>query len=282
MMATGRVTATALNVRTSPQTGQVVGVLRQGCIVDIQSQSAGWANITATQDGQNLIGWASASFIASDLPTAPPAISEKAIQMIVGFEVTSEAYYTKEYTHPTWPQGQSGVTIGIGYDVGYVAEQDLRSDWAGLLDDATLTALVPACGVKGTGAKPVCASLQTTVTVPWTAANTVFRARSIPAYTVSTIHALPRAAQLSPDCLGALVSLVYNRGPSFNADGDRYAEMRAIRDDIASGALTDIPTQLRSMKRLWQGDPAAAGLVARRETEAQLFEAGLSQIQAGA
>jgi GH24 family phage-related lysozyme (muramidase) len=31
------------------------------------------------------------------------------------------------------------------------------------------------------------------------------------------------------------------------------------------------------MKRLWQSDPALAGLVARREQEAILFEAGLAE-----
>jgi hypothetical protein len=36
-----------------------------------------------------------------------------------------------------------------------------------------------------------------------------------------------------------------------------------------------IPAALRAMKRLWQGVPGMAGLVARREREAVLFEVGL-------
>ena len=40
---------------------------------------------------------------------------------------------------------------------------------------------------------------------------------------------LPNTAQLSQDSLGALVSLTYNRGASFGKAGDRYVEMRSIR-----------------------------------------------------
>lgn len=63
--------------------------------------------------------------------------------------------------------------------------------------------------------------------------------------------------------------------PSFGAQGDRYTEMRAIAADVANGNLADIPTQIRSMKRLWANQPNLQGLVRRRELEALLFEEGL-------
>jgi hypothetical protein len=89
-----------------------------------------------------------------------------------------------------------------------------------------------------------------------------------------------RAVQLIVSCevtseAGALVSLVYNRGPAFNNTDARHTEMRAIRDDVASAQLDDVPHQLRLMKRLWANDSNMAGLVARRESEAVLFEEGL-------
>ena len=51
-------------------------------------------------------------------PSATP-ISGQAFDLIVEFEVTGEQAYTQRYRRPVWPKGQSGVTIGIGYDVGY-------------------------------------------------------------------------------------------------------------------------------------------------------------------
>jgi GH24 family phage-related lysozyme (muramidase) len=116
----------------------------------------------------------------------------------------------------------------------------------------------------------------TGVSVPFSAASAVFQQTSVPRTTAETANALPGSDALSPDCMGALVSLVYNRGPSFSADGDRYTEMRAIKTDVMQKRFADIPAQLRSMKRLWAGDPNAAGLVRRRELEALLFEQGLS------
>ena len=45
--------------------------------------------------------------------------------------MTGEQAYTKKYRKPVWPKGQSGVTIGIGYDVGYASKPQLRADWGG-------------------------------------------------------------------------------------------------------------------------------------------------------
>jgi hypothetical protein len=144
-----------------------------------------------------------------------PAISERAAQLIVGCEVTSEAVCTARYLHPERPQGASGVTIGIGYDIGYVSPDELSADWSGQLATKDIETLSRACGVTGSPARALTSELQD-VDVPWAAANAVFRSHTIPHTIAQTIEALPRAAQLPPDCLGALVSLVYNRGAAFN------------------------------------------------------------------
>ena len=208
------------------------------------------------------------------LAVAP--ISSRAIDMIVAFEVSSEAAYDKLYVHPVWPKGQSGVTIGIGYDIGYVNADSLAKDWTPGIGASAVAMLAPACGKTGAAANQILPQLQA-VSVPFSVANSVFGQTDIPRYTARTLAALPPAAgDLSPDCLGALVSLVYNRGASFNAAGDRYREMRAIHDDLQQQNLKDIPAQIRSMKRLWANDPSLAGLVRRRELEAVLFEQGLA------
>lgn len=46
-------------------------------------------------------------------------ISQRAIALIVGCEVSGKANYEARYQRPVWPKGLSGITIGIGYDVGY-------------------------------------------------------------------------------------------------------------------------------------------------------------------
>ncbi len=45
-------------------------------------------------------------------------ISKKAIEMIIKHEVGGRAVYEKRYQKPIWAGGDSGVTIGLGYDVG--------------------------------------------------------------------------------------------------------------------------------------------------------------------
>lgn len=53
-------------------------------------------------------------------------ISDEAKLVVIGFEVTGQAYYEKHEARPTWPQGASGVTIGIGYDLGYNTPENVR------------------------------------------------------------------------------------------------------------------------------------------------------------
>lgn len=199
-------------------------------------------------------------------------ISQKAIDLIIREEVSSEATYRKRYTGPIWPGVASGVTVGIGYDVGYVTPARLRADWQGRIPDKMITALSRACGVRGAAAKPLARQLQGQVVVPWEAAISNFREIKMPRWIATVKGKLPNTDRLHPDCLGMLVSLAYNRGPSFDAPGDRYREMRAIKALMASGNFAGIPAQFRSMKRLW---PNVKGLQDRREREARVFEDGL-------
>jgi GH24 family phage-related lysozyme (muramidase) len=99
---------------------------------------------------------------------------------------------------------------------------------------------------------------------------------SLPRYVAETISVLPNADKLSDDSLGSLVSLVYNRGPSFKLLGDRYTEMRAIRLHMVNEEYDLIPAEIRRMAHLYTDNPDTAGLVTRRNLEAALFEKGLS------
>lgn len=202
-----------------------------------------------------------------------PLISQDAVDLIVREEVSSKAVYEHKYQHPEWPGGRSGVTIGIGYDVGagVSSKAQLMSDWAGHIPDAMITALEPCIGVTGERARVMLPSVRGKVTVPWEAAMIVFMRVDVPRWYARCKKSLLNFEELPPDCKGALVSLAYNRGISFERGGDRYREMRAIHSHMAARSFASIAGEFRSMKRLWTD-----GLVGRREHEAVMFARGLA------
>ncbi len=200
-------------------------------------------------------------------------ISQKAIDLIIREEVSSEAYYRKHYTHTEWPGGASGVTIGIGYDLGYQTAAKIKADWGTRVDPLMLAAMVECVGVKGSDAKSLSARMNNRITIPWEAAMAVFMNRDLPQWIAATLHALPHCDLLSPTCLGVLVSLNYNRGTGgYTAPGDRYTEMRAIRSAMANETFGTIPALLDQMARLW-----TSGVAGRRHREAALFREGLKE-----
>lgn len=212
-------------------------------------------------------------------------ISRAAFDLIVAEEVTSEAVYRKKYQRPEWPKGQSGVTVGIGYDLGQTPETTVRADWSGRVSPAMLEYMVSACDVTGTPAARLTAQLHDKISIPWETALAVHEQRVLPRWEDKTRKVLPNFDRLHPDCKGALVSLTFNRGPSFiipaskDAKG-RYREMRAIKAHMAAEDFDAIPSEFRSMKRLWT-TKANTGVRKRRDTEAKLFEKGLRSMAAG-
>ena len=201
-------------------------------------------------------------------------ISQKAIDMIVEFEVTSKSYYERNYRKPEWPEGASGITVAIGYDLGYASESKIRNDFGGKVDDDTLEALVKYSGYKGESAHAKLRAARAEIDIPWDIAMRVFMECDVPEWTDKVTSILPNCDKLSEDSLGALVSLAYNRGPSFKLAGSRYTEMRNIYDHMENEEFDEIPDEIRAMKRLW---PNVSGLKRRRDEEADLFEEGLEE-----
>lgn len=203
-------------------------------------------------------------------------ISQRAIDLIVECEVTSKKVYEKKYRRPEWPGGRSGVTIAIGYDLGYASRAKITKDWANRVGPEALQAMLRCSGVTGDAAKALTAQVRNQIDIPWEWAMGVFMDTDIPEWTDRVIAAIPGAAHLPPDCLGAVVSCAYNRGASFDNQGDRYREMRAVKTHIQGGEpwWPRVADDLRQMKRLW---PGVNGLIARREAEAQLWERGLRE-----
>lgn len=199
-------------------------------------------------------------------------ISQEAFDLGIASEVSSREVYERRYQGPTWPAEQSGVTCGIGYDFGQSTPAQVKADWSGKIPPSMVRALAGTCGVTGPAAKPLAQKLRGKVSIPWDAALAVYSNHDLPRYTGMCRDHLPGYEELSPDCKGVLFSLVLNRGPSFDARGPRYAEMRGIKEAIKASELDKVPALLRSMKRLW---PNSHGLQVRRENEATLWENGI-------
>ena len=197
-------------------------------------------------------------------------VSDEAHALVIAAEIGSKAEYDRKYKHPEWPQGDSGVTIGFGSDLGYFDEHSMEATWGGLIVDPDYDRLEKCCGLKGDKAAAALPKVKD-IAVPWEKADQAYRRHEVPQYGRQTIGAIPNAMELHPHCFGALFSLVYNRGPGMA--GEKRQEMRNIRDLMAARRFDKVPAEFRAMKKLWVGK--FAGLVKRREDEAKLFEKGL-------
>lgn len=185
-----------------------------------------------------------------------------------------------------WPGARSGITLGVGYDLGYYTERKFREDWHGILSPTELDRLSDAIGVTGSSAAAL-AKRYHDIEVPRQGAIGVFQTITLPDFAERAAKTFPGAEKLPEDAQGALVSLVFNRGTAL--DGDRRREMLAIRNAVqkwASGQsaaasespeqtlrnlLDFIAKQFRSMKRLWVGQDLD-GLLTRRDNEAKLVQ----------
>lgn len=201
--------------------------------------------------------------------------SQAAVDLVVANEVGSKSQYTRQYEGPEWPGGASGVTVGIGYDLGYATREKIASDFGPYLPGAMIIAMQNVAGLTGSHAQAALPTVRGKVRVPWDVAMKVFEEVDFPRYENMLVRACPGADRMSPDCFGSIASIVYNRGAGgFNSRDDRFREMRAIKAAIAANDYRGIPAQIRSMKRLWEGK-GLPGLITRREQEAKLFEVGL-------
>lgn len=196
------------------------------------------------------------------------SVSRASLDLIIRYEISSPAYYNKALSKPTWPGGASGVTIGIGYDLGYNTKSQIRTDWGGLVSDDALSHLLAVAGIKGDPAKGAARAAKASgVKISYEAAKTVFAQKTLPRYARSTRKVWPGVEALPYDAQGALLSLVFNRGSSLR--GSRRTEMAAIKGLVPQKDLEGIADQIEKMKRLWEGK-GLDGLLKRRDAEAKL------------
>lgn len=198
--------------------------------------------------------------------------SQAAFDLIVAEEVSSQAVYSRKYRKPEWPGASSGATVGIGYDLGQTNAETIRADWQGRVPAPMLDAMIGCSGFTGAAGRSKTAAVKNLIDIPWETAVAVHKECVIPRWEARVAAHLPNTDKLSGDCFGALLSLTFNRGPSFATKGERYREMRAIKAHMQAQNFDKIPAEFRAMKRLW---PNLAGLQKRRDREAALFERGI-------
>lgn len=200
-------------------------------------------------------------------------ISTKAIDLILESEGIDQP--------EKWPGGGSGITLGYGCDIG--ADPKSLEYWRGVLSDGDLATLAQARGITGRAAAQIRTRFAN-IHVTEAQARTVFTQHTLPTEIALTLRTFPGVEKLPNDVLGALTSLVFNRGGDLT--GDRRREMQAIHDAIVNSRTEAgeddstrmrnlqhfIAEQLRGMKRLWVGQ-GLDGLLRRRDAEAALAEA---------
>lgn len=231
-------------------------------------------NIDLTAKVSEIVTPVSISVQEAFQPLAPPtpeALPTDDFQvlvtgLIVRWEVTSPSVYQRRYQGVIWPGGASGLTWGVGYDGGHQTPTRITSDW---IEHESVDRLALGAGITGTRAKGMLPQYRDVIT-PYSYAEQVFTASTLPSYTAATSRAFgPGFRDLSAGARAALVSLVYNRGSQMI--GKRRFEMRNIRDVcVPDKDVECIARELRAMCHLWNGTPNGVGLCSRRKDEARV------------
>lgn len=215
-------------------------------------------------------------------PEPSALLPANCVAFIASEETGGLHYYETTCRFPHWPGEQSGITLGVGYDLRMNSAADFLDTWKHL--PATATAeLLKDIGIKGS--KTRASELKALgIEVPFELAWPVFTSQSLPAFHKETQRSYPSLDSLPDKCRTALISLVYNRGAGVKGASRR--EMLGIQQLLAQAAnpalgkeqrkaiLAGVEDQLLSMRRLWN---PASGLVKRRQTEANYWRQGLAE-----
>lgn len=206
-------------------------------------------------------------------------ISKKGFDMIVYYEVSgSKSIYDRSYARPmvpAWQTTSSGVTVGWGLDLGYLTKDQIKTAMDGVVKSEDILLLQSVSGMKGRNAYyNGLPKVKNKVVITWDQAEAIFRRYTLPSFAKQTSNAFNLSYdRLNPHSNAALVSLVYNRGPSL-ANTDSRKEMRWIKYNISINREDLVPSDIKSMKRLWSYS-SLKGLHLRRDAESELFKLGL-------
>ena len=196
-------------------------------------------------------------------------LSKKAIiDLIIEQEVSSEVYYKAKLQSPVWPGGHSGITVGLGYDVGTQTPLQIQKDFAGILTPKEVERLMRYAGKTGEICKTYVPLLKD-FKMEWFKACKLFYQTSLRRYARSAAGIYPQLETLHPYEQTAIVGLVYNRGTALK--GDSRKEMALLVQAIIDDNDKTMAGLIRAMKRLW-ANKGLNGLLTRRELEADWVE----------
>lgn len=209
--------------------------------------------------------------VVETVTAGPLNISKAAKTLILYYEVGGASYYTSKLQNPTVPPGYSGITIGIGYDLGYNSKKQIKADWTGKLPKAQINRLVSVSGLKQSRARAALSRVKD-IRIPYAVAVQVYEAKTMPRFGKKTAAAYPGILELNPDIQGVLLSTSFNRGTSFK--GTRRRELAWTRNDIKSGKTKNLSKYQLQMRRLW---PTIRGLQRRYTAHAGLIDKSLTK-----
>lgn len=182
----------------------------------------------------------------------------------------SQAYYGRNFANLIWPGGSSGITGGIGWDFGTQNASTILRVWN---NHEERKRLVQLAGIMGAKAKAILPKYRDIV-IPYWMAIEVYDSDTIPRYYQQMVRAWPKVVDLDPVAQGALLSIVFNRGPGMV--GDSRVDMRSIARAIPSKDYKEIATAVRHMNitmgPAWKRKGVWGGLSKRRIAEAVMIE----------
>ena len=212
--------------------------------------------------------------------TFPAGDPDDVLKVATSFLVSVEA----QPKHPYWPGGTSGITIGVGWDLGQHSEADFRKTWSSL-DADSISKLSVASGKTGESAHELLQELKTAVIpeeISSAVLQTSLREREYP----QTLRLFPGTDRLPVEFQVVLISILFNRGSALGHDPDwrtadaldKRWEMRKLQGDVARSDLFAIYIRLGTMKRIWENDAKQRGLPIRRRDEQHLIRPYIDQV----
>lgn len=191
---------------------------------------------------------------------------------VIAFESGGEKYYNKFLKRMTWPKGASGITMGIGADLGYMSEKEFDTYFSKYFTNDENKKLKSTIGLKGESAKNALHKVEN-IELSWENASEAFVDWTLPKFWNLTNALWPKMDELCENAQIGLVSIVFNRGAS--TKGSSRTEMLNIKPLVLKKDYKGIAREIRSMKRLWEGKNMD-GLIKRREEEAKMVESCIS------
>jgi peptidoglycan hydrolase-like protein with peptidoglycan-binding domain len=213
-----------------------------------------------------------------------PLLDTDGVAFIAKEETGGLAYYNQITQWPHFPGHESGITIGVGYDLRFNSLRDFKASWRSYLTPVVIKELSADIGKKGSKRRANQLKQQG-ITIPFAAAWAVLVQLTLPRYYTLTESVYPSLSSLPPRCRSALVSIAFNRGSDTRRP--RREEMKNIQSILRAAedpglrpaqkklVLRDVEDQIIAMKRLW---PAGSGLLKRRDGEAALWRQGLEHL----